>query len=148
MAAHTHLSPINSYHLVWSIMLHHLLNGEHSRDQLAEATGVQPDTMGYMIRALRRKQSRSIYVSGWARDHIGRWTTKLYRLGDKPDVPKPPPEQRASPEFRAKAKAWRDKRRAEKLALAKLVAERAAKVDDPTYLKRVQIIRSRLKGEA
>ena len=26
MAAHTHLSPINSYHLVWSIMLHMLLH--------------------------------------------------------------------------------------------------------------------------
>ena len=141
-------TPINSYHIAWSIMIHMLAQGPCSRKSLAEATGVKPDTMGHMLRALRRPASRSIYISGWEQDFCGRWNAKLYRLGAEPDVPKPPPEQRASESWRAKQKAWRLKRKLEAEALAKEVADRAAKVDDPAYIKRVQKARANLRGEA
>lgn len=148
MAAHGHKSPAIPLHIVWANTIKALLDKPCSRGDLAEVTGVRDLTMGYMLQAMRRPETRCIHICGQRQDSLGRWTINLYSLGDLPDVPRPEPMRRNTVEWRVKQQVYRAKKKAEADALAAEVAARAAKVEDPNYIRSVQRARSKIRQHA
>lgn len=148
MASTKHRHPAIPLHIVWAGVIKALLEKPCSRIDLAELTGVRDLTMGYMLQAMRRPETRCIYVSGHRQDSLGRWIIPLYSLGALPDVPRPPPMRRDSVEWRTKQQVYRAKKKAEADALAAEVAARAAKVEDPSYIRSVQRARSKIRQHA
>lgn len=148
MAAHGHKSPVIPLHAVWAETIKALLEKPHSRVDLASRAGVRDLTMGYMLQAMRLPETRCLYVSGHRQDSLGRWTTPLYSLGDLPDVPRPEPMRRDTVEWRVKQQVYRAKKKAAADALAAEVAARAARVEDPAYIRSVQRTRSKIRQHA
>lgn len=58
---------------------------------LAEHTGLAPSTTRRFLIALAREGA--VYVSGWEPDRLGRYTTKVFSLGQAKDAKRPKPIQ-------------------------------------------------------
>jgi DNA-binding MarR family transcriptional regulator len=61
-----------------------LLQGPHSRHELAERTNSNPKTVGGLLREM--KDLKLIYVIGYTNESDGRNRVKVYALGDAPDA--------------------------------------------------------------
>jgi hypothetical protein len=81
--------------LTFSNLLHHMLDGALSMQELAEVSGLHVKTVNDYCRAMHAK--RAIHICGWAPDATGRFSMPLYKLGAGRDVKNKPytPAERA-----------------------------------------------------
>lgn len=78
--------PLNA--TMHAVMTRELLAGPCTAQELADETGMRPETVRLHIRALRA--AGIMHVQQWVPDSIGRLTTASYRLGEGQDVKRRP----------------------------------------------------------
>lgn len=64
-----------------------LMEGDYTRQELAEETGLHYVSVLRYCRTLRAEGA--IYIADWRLDGKGNMSLAVYKLGTKPDVPKP-----------------------------------------------------------
>jgi len=74
----------------WSKLIGALLDGPCTVKDLVEASGLSDPTVRFQIRAM--KKDRNIYIAAWEPDARGRHNVRVYALGRRADVRKPPPK--------------------------------------------------------
>jgi len=70
------------------IMLHLLMKGDHSAQELAEETGLSIHTIRAYIKEMVSATPKLAFIFGWDRDTMGRDCNPRYRFGDGVDMPR------------------------------------------------------------
>ena len=99
----TRLRHTSQHAVAFAIVVRELLDGPCTARELAEETGMRPETVLGWIRAMRRQHV--IYVCHWVEDSQGRRGTAAYALGGKADAPRRPvPRQTVVRDYKARVK--------------------------------------------
>lgn len=79
------------YHVTaWANVIDCLFDRPHTCDELAEQSGMAPNTVRKLIRILHRRR-RHIFIAAWRPDAIGRFVKPAFKFGSYQDVPRPLP---------------------------------------------------------
>jgi hypothetical protein len=73
--------------LSFGLLVKDLLIGEHTLEQLAERTGLHYCTILSYTRGLYK--AKAIHICGWRMNKNRQYVLKVYKIGDKQDMPKP-----------------------------------------------------------
>lgn len=80
-------TPVRLNAVLFAMAVEELVQGPTSRKELMEHTGLSPETVFSIIRALHSR--RLIHIAGWERDGADRASIAAFEFGDKPDAKKP-----------------------------------------------------------
>lgn len=75
--------------VIYAQLVLHMLPGDMTAAELAEATGLHELTVRHYTRALHR--AGAAHIAGWAPDRIGRMRVRLLKIGAGRDAPRPAP---------------------------------------------------------
>lgn len=93
----------------FGILVQDLLHGTYTLDELAERTGLHRDTITKYT--LGMYKAKAIHICCWRMDKRRRYVLRVYKIGDRQDVPRPreaPTAAQRSAKYREKLRLRRE----------------------------------------